>query len=283
MQEFCVIMFGMTHKIGVFDSGVGGLTTLAEIQKLLPNEQYFYVGDHENNPYGEKTPAELTEITTEVVKQLRRKGVEMVVIACNTATTKCISNLRKRFPEITFVGTEPAIKLACDQGYKKVLLMATPNTTSSKQVQKLLKTHAQQRDFTVLPCYGLAGAIETVLTPVVGRLDAGRLNVGLDNVEILECPILNRPHSGQAMRDNARAWTRLAGLTELDHNPDFNSILNELLAKVKDPDSYDAVILGCTHYVHIRPIVCQHFPYATMLDGNNGVAKRVKTLLENNF
>ncbi len=270
----------MTHRIGVFDSGVGGLTTLAEIQKLLPSEHYFYVGDHENNPYGEKSPAELTEITTEVVKQLRRRGVEMIVIACNTATTKCISNLRRRFPEIIFVGTEPAIKPACDRGYKKVLLMATPNTTSSKQVQKLIKNNVKQQNLTVLPCYGLAGTIEEILTPIVGRLDAARLNIGLEDMDMLELPRWQDFHSHQTIQDNATAWARLAGLTELEHNQKFNSTLDGLLSQVENPESYDAVILGCTHYVHIRRIVSQRFPHATMIDGNNGVARRVKSLIE---
>lgn len=269
----------MGHKIGVFDSGVGGLTTLAEIEKLLPHEQYFYIGDHENNPYGEKTPAELTEITTEVVRKLRRFGVNMIVIACNTATTKCISDLRRRFPEITFVGTEPAIKPACDWGYHKVLLMATPNTASSQQVQKLLHNNVSQQSFTVLPCYGLAGTIEEILTPIVGPLDATRLNVEPEQLETFRQPIYNEFHTSQAMRERANAWNKIASLTELDRNPKLNAKLDELLAQVDNPESYDAVILGCTHYVHIRRIIEQRFPYAVMIDGNNGVARRVQSIL----
>ena len=105
----------MNRKIGVFDSGIGGITVLKEIIKILPNEDYLYYCDSKNNPYGEKSDIELLEITNNIVNFFIKKDVKIIVVACNTATTRCIKTLRKMYPDILFVGTEPAIKLACSQ------------------------------------------------------------------------------------------------------------------------------------------------------------------------
>ena len=109
----------MKGKVGIFDSGIGGLTTYKEIKKLLPNENYIYYADTKNNPYGSKTQDELKQITKNIVNKLITKGAKIIVIACNTATTNCIEYLRKEFPNTIFIGTEPAIKVACDNNFKK--------------------------------------------------------------------------------------------------------------------------------------------------------------------
>ena len=111
----------MNNKIGMFDSGIGGLTILKELKKLLPNEDYIYYADSKNNPYGEKSDEELMKIVTNIVDFLISKDVKIIVIACNTATTRCIKRLRLMYPNMLFVGTEPAIKVACDNNYKNTL------------------------------------------------------------------------------------------------------------------------------------------------------------------
>lgn len=150
----------MIRKIGVFDSGVGGAATLSVIQQLLPDAEYRFLSDQAHLPYGDKTLSELVEITTSLVSELRDWGAEIVVIACNTATTKCIRFLRQRFPEITFVGTEPALKVACDRGFKNILLLATPSTINSDQLQRLIIQYVHGQKLTLLPCSGLADVIE---------------------------------------------------------------------------------------------------------------------------
>mgnify|MGYP002520892089 CR=1 FL=1 len=87
----------MRNKIGIFDSGIGGLTTLEEIRKLLPNESYIYYADSKHNPYGEKSDEELYKIVKNIVNKLLEKKVKIIVIACNTATTRCIEKLRNDF------------------------------------------------------------------------------------------------------------------------------------------------------------------------------------------
>lgn len=150
------------NKIGMFDSGIGGLTVLKELRKILPNENYIYYADSKNNPYGEKSDSELMAIVTNIVDYLISKEVKIIVIACNTATTRCINRLRKMYPDMIFVGTEPAIKVACDKNYKNTLVMATPGTIKSERTHELVKLNKKRdQKITLLSCKGLADAIES--------------------------------------------------------------------------------------------------------------------------
>ncbi len=151
----------MDKSIGIFDSGIGGLTTLKEIRKILPNEDYIYYADSKNNPFGEKNNKELNIIVHNIVNELLKYDVKLIVIACNTATTRFINILRKDYPNILFVGVEPAIKVACDNNYKNILLMATPNTISSNRTNELiLKNKKEDQNIYLISCEGLANAIE---------------------------------------------------------------------------------------------------------------------------
>ena len=118
----------MKQKIGILDSGIGGTSTLEEIKKLLPNEDYIYYADSKNNPYGEKTPEEIYKIVKNIVEFLIAKNTKLIVLACNTATTRCLKKLKKEYPNMLFVGTVPAIKVACDNNFKHTLVLATPST-----------------------------------------------------------------------------------------------------------------------------------------------------------
>ena len=126
------------QKIGIFDSGLGGLSILKELRKLLPNEDYLFYEDSINNPYGEKTIDELIDITSNIVDYLLENDCKIIVIACNTATTCCMKKLRKKYPDVLFVGTVPAIKVAHDRGFKYTILLSTPNTMKSKRVDELM-------------------------------------------------------------------------------------------------------------------------------------------------
>ncbi len=152
----------MNKKIGIFDSGIGGTTTLKEIVKLLPHEDFIYYKDSKNNPYGEKTDEELYNIVSNIVEYLIKKDVKLIVIACNTATTKCITKLRENYKDMIFVGTEPAIKVACDNNFKNTLVMATPATIASERTHELILNNKKEfENITLLSCDGLANAIET--------------------------------------------------------------------------------------------------------------------------
>lgn len=147
--------------IGVFDSGIGGLTVLEKVTELLPEYDYIYYGDSKNNPYGEKSEEQLIDITSSIVKKLENMGCKLIVIACNTATTRCMKKLRELFPHLIFVGCVPAIKLACDRKFKNTLVMATPATIESCRTKELVSDNIRHDQTIYLEaCYGLANAIE---------------------------------------------------------------------------------------------------------------------------
>ncbi len=149
------------EKIGVFDSGLGGLSILKELRKLLPNEDYLFYEDSIHNPYGEKTKEELLEITSNIVDYLLKEQCKIIVIACNTATTCCMKELRKKYPDTIFVGTVPAIKVAYDNHCKKTIILSTPNTMKSKRVDELLHDY-KKNDQEIINISGenLANLIE---------------------------------------------------------------------------------------------------------------------------
>lgn len=95
-------MISKKGSIGVFDSGIGGVTVLKEILRILPNENYIYYSDSKNNPYGDKNDEEIFEICDDIVKKLLKQNCKVIVIACNTASAKAVSHLRKKYLRNTF-------------------------------------------------------------------------------------------------------------------------------------------------------------------------------------
>jgi len=154
------------NPIGVFDSGVGGLSILRELYKRLPNERYVFLADQKNVPYGEKTKEQLVALTTRIMQFLSDKKIKMAVVACNTATCYAIGEMRAAF-NIPIVGVVPAIKLAADQSHTgNIGLIATPATVQSDYVRGLIDAYAQNRNVLSIGCFGLENAVET------GRLES---------------------------------------------------------------------------------------------------------------
>ena len=147
--------------IGVFDSGVGGISVLRELIKVMPNENYLYFGDSEHAPYGTKTLEEVRALTIENVQALLGKGAKSIVVACNTATSAAVAVLRKMYPDLPLVGIEPAIKpavLACPG--QRVVVMATPRTLCQEKFQKLMQKYEENAQIIPLPCPGLMEFVE---------------------------------------------------------------------------------------------------------------------------
>ena len=205
-------------KIGAFDSGIGGTTIVEAIKRQLPNEEYYYIADSKNCPYGEKAETELYNIVKKNVKELQEWGAKIVVVACNTATVRCIDKLREDFKGIVFVGTEPAVKVALELGAHKILVLATPNTIESERMQLLADSDTQ---IDLKACPGLAETIENCLK---------------------------------------------------DDSKKIEEKLNELLV---EDESYDAVVLGCTHYPLVKDEIQKFYPNAKMVDSSFGVVKQV--------
>ena len=148
------------RNIGIFDSGIGGVTVLKEIIKVLPNENYIYYSDSKNNPYGDKSDEEILEICDNIVQFLISKNCKVIVIACNTASAKAVSFLRSKYPQIPFIAIEPAYKMVYDYSYDKpTLVMATKGTIESEKFNLLYHKYDNHKT-ELLECVGLADIIE---------------------------------------------------------------------------------------------------------------------------
>lgn len=147
--------------IGVFDSGVGGISVLKELYKVLPNENFLYYGDSANTPYGDKTRQQIRARSMQVVEHLMAQGAKAIVIACNTATSAAARALRATYPDIPVLGIEPALKPAAMKYYgKRLLVLATAATLKLEKFQQLKSSMEERDEIITLPCSGLAERIE---------------------------------------------------------------------------------------------------------------------------
>ncbi|KAB3535300.1 glutamate racemase [Alkaliphilus pronyensis] len=146
--------------IGVFDSGVGGISALAQLIAIIPNEKYIYYGDSKNAPYGTKATTEVMVRSLEVADILIKKGIKLLVVACNTATSAAIVPLREKL-DIPVIGMEPALKPAVKlNNHKKIVVMATPVTLKEKKFSNLILQFENEADIIKLPAPGLVEIIE---------------------------------------------------------------------------------------------------------------------------
>ena len=146
--------------IGIFDSGIGGLTIQKKINNFLPNENLLYYSDNFNSPYGNKSGQELDEICFKNCEFLINKKCKLIVVACNTATTNCIKKLRSKF-NIPFVGVEPAIKPAAKKTKSgKIGVLATEGTLRSKQFNNISEIHTKNVKVVEENAKGLVELIE---------------------------------------------------------------------------------------------------------------------------
>ena len=177
------------NYIGVFDSGVGGISVLKECVTLLPHEDFLFYGDSAHNPYGDKTPEEVLSLSMAAMEEMIRGGVKALVIACNTATSIAGKELRARYETERFpvIGIEPAVKpAALDDSGSRILVMATANTLSQDKYYHLIEHWGADQTIIPLPCVGLAQRIEQgdldgedlmellgrLLSPYVGKVDS---------------------------------------------------------------------------------------------------------------
>ena len=141
------------------------------VQEVLPDEEYIYLADTKNCPYGDKPFDELYQIVTNNVTNLIKQGAELIIIACNTATTQCIDPLRRDFPSLQFIGVEPAIRLAAKTNANQILVLATPGTIKSARTKLLVqKNQHLNQEIKLLACPGLAETIEHNLTSRPDRI-----------------------------------------------------------------------------------------------------------------
>ncbi|WP_025691276.1 glutamate racemase [Paenibacillus zanthoxyli] len=151
-------------KIGFFDSGVGGLTVLYQALELMPKEDYLFYADTDHVPYGEKPKEKVKQYVTEAVEFIAQQGVKAIVIACNTATSIVIEELRHKY-NFPILGIEPAVKpaiLESKKQQKKVLVLATRLTLQEEKYRNLVRSHDSGNMVESLPLPGLVELAETL-------------------------------------------------------------------------------------------------------------------------
>lgn len=173
------------RPIGVFDSGLGGISVLRELVALMPQENYIFYGDSKHAPYGTKSLEEVQQLTCADARHLIGQGVKALVVACNTATSAAIPILRREYVDMPVIGIEPALKPAVlVKANPRVLVMATPMTLREEKFRKLMDKFKEQARIVPLPCPGLVEFVER------GELEGQELETFLNG---LFAPYKNQP------------------------------------------------------------------------------------------
>lgn len=142
-------------KVGIFDSGIGGLSTLHQAMQVLPNEEFIFYADVDHVPYGEKTKEEVLEYVDEAVGFMVEKNCKAIVLACNTATSVAITPMRQKY-KLPIIGIEPAVKPAImHHGKKRIMVIATPITAREQKLKNLITQYDAQHNVDVVPMPGL--------------------------------------------------------------------------------------------------------------------------------
>lgn len=217
--------------IGIFDSGVGGISVLRAIREQMPEESVIYFGDQGHIPYGSRPLEQIRDFSEAITKFLLENDAKIIVVACNTASAAALKHLREKFPDIQFVGMEPAVKPAAEHTQTgKVGVLATPATFQGALYASVVERFANGVELFQNTCPGL-----------VQQIEKGNLN-GQETRKILEDALL------------------------------------PMLEK-----NIDTVVLGCTHYPFVIPLIQEIVRDASrvrVIDPAPAVAKQTERLLE---
>lgn len=219
------------QPIGVFDSGVGGLSILRELKNALPEERFVFFADQAQVPYGEKTKEQLVALTYRIGKFLTDRGAKMIIVACNTATCYAIEELRKAFAA-PIIGVVPAIKPAAEATRtNRIALIATPATAKSDFVTALIERFAQGIEVSRIGCAGLEDVVETgsldspqslsLLVKYVASLKERRIDqlvLGCTHYPFLKTQIGALLGPGVALVDSGAAVARHAKAVLMEKN-----------------------------------------------------------------
>lgn len=222
----------MSYKnkpVGVFDSGVGGLSVLRAMRQLMPEEPVIYFGDQKHVQYGPRPLEQVRDFSESITRFLLDRGARLIVVACNTASAAALHYLREEFPDVSFVGMEPAVKPAAEHTQSGLVgVLATPATFQGALYASVLERFANGVQILQHTCPGLVGQIE----------------------------------KGDLGGDETR------------------SILENALRPMLDR-GIDTVVLGCTHYPFVIPLIEQVVgENVRVIDPAPAVAKQAKCLLD---
>lgn len=216
-----------SRPVGLFDSGVGGLNVLRQLQRLAPRERYLYFADTLWFPYGGRPAAEIRKRSFAITRRLLEGDVKAIVVACNTASAAALEDLRQAFP-VLFVGMVPGVKPAAELSRTgSVVILATPGTLGGELYNRVVEQFGRSVRVTEIPGEGLAEVVER------GSLDSPGLRARLH--DLLDGPIA-------------------AGA--------------------------DTLVLGCTHYGFLAPLLGVEFPALALVDTAEAVARRTLAVLD---
>lgn len=231
--------------IAVFDSGVGGISVLRQLRKQMPGERFLYFGDSANAPYGSRSTEQVRQLTLAAAEMLfRNYPVKALVVACNTATSAAIRDLREKYPRRIIVGIEPALKLAADRfPGGSIGVMATQVTLREEKFARLVGRFRQEHRIAPIPAPGLvelieagkrdseetARYLESLLAPYVGQLDVMVLGCThfpfvKHGIQRILGPGTQVIHGGEGTARETRRRLRAAGL--LRQGPGELTIIN---------------------------------------------------------
>jgi glutamate racemase len=211
--------------IGIFDSGLGGLSVWREIVRQLPAEATFYVADQAHVPYGPRSREEIHRFSHAITRFLLDQGAKLIVVACNTASGAALYALRDAYPDISFVGMEPAVKPAAERTHNGIVgVLATPTTFQSDLFKRLVERFAHHIEIHTQVCPGLVEAVEagrpaapetrallqTCLQPLIDA-NIDQLVLGCTHYPFLEAPIRDILGPDFPLIDPAPAVARQVG------------------------------------------------------------------------
>ncbi|MDD2545989.1 MAG: glutamate racemase [Burkholderiaceae bacterium] len=231
------------QPIGVFDSGVGGLSVLQALRTELPHERFVYLADSANAPYGERGDAFVAARTHAITQYLRDvHHIKALVVACNTATAAAIHEVRSSHPDLPLVGLEPALKPAVARSKTgRIGVIATRGTLSSAKFGKLLASLAGEADIVVQACDGLAHAIERATA----------------------CSQPGMPPHALEVRTLCDRYLKAMGSFGVEKG------------------QIDTLVLGCTHYIFARDALRALVgPGVQFIDTGAPVARQTRRLLQ---
>ncbi len=149
------------RPIGIFDSGLGGISVLRELRRCLPHEHFLYYGDSAHAPYGVRERADIRRLCIDICTHMIECRVKAIVIACNTATSACVNELRALYPQLPIVGMEPALKVAAERGaHQRIIVTATQLTLKEQKFARLMERFQNEHTIWKQPCPRLVELVE---------------------------------------------------------------------------------------------------------------------------
>ena len=256
-------------KVGFFDSGIGGTCILRAFQRLCPDVATEYLADSKNCPYGNKPPEEIVRLSIANTEELLRRGCGVIVVACNTATAAAIDYLRAHYPQVPFVGIEPALKPAALKSETGVVgVLATAGTFHGRLYNETKARFAQ--DVTVL------AVVADEFVEIVEEWKGGRVE---------ECEGKGgRVEECEWKGGKVEEWKSAGEGGERPLEGAFRERVERVVRAKIEPllkAGADRIVLGCTHFPHLKPViekVCAG--RAEVIDPSDAVARQIRRVLK---